>query len=1423
MKNLKFQKLREVKPMNGIKSITSRTTCLMSAVFASMLSLSSAMADDTEVFFGQVDPNLDIFPNVLFVLDTSGSMTWPSGDGDKTRLESMKDALDVILDNATNVNVGVMRFNGSNGGGSVLFPVTPIDKEICEQGACGEVSAAPRVSQSAGDSEQTINTGATGFGGNDLAIGKLNGNDRIVGLQFNDLQIPQGATITSAKLELTSNNNSTDSAEFEIFGELTPDASLFTNQNNDLSNRDRTTASTDWPINEEWVQNGTYQSPQIKGLLQEIVNQAGWCGGNSASLLLFGTGQRSAMSYDNSPSDAPILKYTYDDSNVPAGGGCVEKTLVSQVSASSDDAEQFLGSGDMSLRSEDLELPFDRGNEQRSGVRFTNVQVPADAIITDARIEFEVDRQRWGTVSLSIHGQNSGNPSTFESRRRNITNRPRTGAVAWNDIPNPAVNSKVTTPNLAPIVQSLVNRNDWDSGNAMAFLFSRASGNGYREFESIDGEPVNAPKLRITYRATVDGSEPTIITAREKLKEVVNGLTAVGGTPIVDAYYEASQYFRGGAVDYGRTRGVNFPGNQWFASDGRYHRVSVPESYTGDPALRDQRCTDSDLDSYYCHTEQIPTGATYNTPFRSSCQTNHIVFLSDGAATSNSSANKVKALTGKSSCKPTQPDRWGNYPEECGEELAEWLFENDHSAGLTGKQNISTYTIGFNFSSDFLRKIASAGDGAYFQAESSAQLVDVFQSILGDVLSVDTSFVAPGATVNQFNRLTHRDDIYFALFKPDTRPSWDGNLKRYEIGSDESGEVSIMDVHGNKAVDESSGFFAPESQSWWSDGIDGSQVSKGGAAAELFFSDTNPRKVYTYVGSNENIPYAGVDLTLPAQTLSENNNAITLAHLGIENADGTDADRAAYRESLLKWARGIDLKDDDEDNDTNDWRKHMGDPMHARPVILNYENGNSPYTTIFLGTNDGYLHAVDREEGKELYSFVPQELLGNFHVFWNNQSSDGHPYGLDGALSIWHTDDDNDVTIDATEKAFLYTGMRRGGSSYFALDVSKREAPKLAWVLDPSVTGFEELGQTWSKMTPAKILYQGDIRNVLIFGAGYDVNQDLARDANNDRVARTTANRGRGIYIVDAETGKLVYSVLGVDQTSGADGGHQKFDSMDYSIPSDINTLDTDFDGVVDQMYASDSGGQIWRFDFDPYHGAGSTNPLIAGGVIADLNANGLAGERRFYYEPDVALISDKGDRFLSISIGSGWRAHPLDLIVDDRFYMIKSPSVFGAPKGYGKSTDGGKTFSPIVEADLIDATNQLNPETNEFGWYYDLDAKGEKVLGASVTADNKVFFTTYRPALAVGACTTAIGGGSIYALNIISGGPVLDLNGDGEIDLEDAELPLAQGGIPPPPLPIITDKDVMITTGPTLIDPEIDDLTYRTYWVDKDWAENEQ
>lgn len=1423
--------------MSNIISSSKASTPLSAKAFAMAAGFvvsvatiySPVYADDTEVFFGQVDPNTNVHPNVLFVLDTSGSMNSRDSGYTGTRLERMKSALNTILDNSTNVNVGLMRFNGFYGGGSVLYPVSGIDDPICPNNDCGSVNLVYRVAQADDDMEQYVDSGQMTPSGDWLSMGFAGNDEQLVSFRFQDVNIPSGATITSASLEFTAVRNNAEDTDLTFYGHAIDDAPVISTADFYLTNAEKSAESVDWEP-AEWTIGNIYQTPDLSPLVQELTDRTNWCGGQSLAFIVEGTGERAAYSYNNSPNRAPLLRVTYDSESIPTDKGCVRKRALSQIDDSTDDAyEKVYSNGGITAYSETLNVPQreNSSNEVFTRLRFTGLAVPQGSIIEQASIEFEADSNRDDAIALAFEIENTDSAPETVLDDDWIGNQPKVAQkVSWS-IPSSedwSNGDKVSTPDLSTLVQSVVNRPNWLINNDMAFMISADSGsNGRRKFESYDGDQPAAAKLSVVYRTnigTTGGTQTVFNTARDDMKKVVNELSATGGTPIVAAYYEAVQYMLGGEVDYGTKRGYYRH---------RYHRVSHPDSYTGGSVSRSASCTDANLESDNCTYEEITGTATYKSPLADSCQTSHIVFLSDGVPTSNTAISKVKSLLGASTCDPSS----GN--EACGRELATWLEETDHNENMARTQNISTYTIGFNINSSFLEDMAGAGGGTYNDASSADELVAVFQNILGDVLAVDTSFVAPGATVNQFNRLTHRNDIYFALFKPDARPSWSGNLKRYHLGADGSGDITIQDSTYQPAIDETSGFFDNDAKSWWSDTVDGSSVPEGGVASNISLSGPNgsgARRVFTY--TEDSIPSNGVDLSSDSKyLLHEDNASIVESALGITSGTGNSAQREQRRDDLLKWARGVDIRDDNLNGDTDEVRAHIGDPMHARPVILNYANGASTQTTIFLATNEGLLHAIEHENGTELYAFMPRELLSNIEPFFANQQSIKHPYGLDGDLSVWHEDTNNNVTVDAGEKAFLFVGMRRGGNNYYAFDVSDRLNPKLMWQIDGGEGDFAELGQTWSRPVSTSLMINNTIENVLIFAGGYSENQDPNPATLTS--AQTVDEIGNAIYIVRAETGERLW--VG----SGKSGVGTLFSDMDYSIPADIRVIDIDLDGTADQMYVGDMGGQLWRFDFTPFHQSGT---LVDGGVIAKLNDSNAQSARRFYNEPDVALIAKGGKRYLSISIGSGWRAHPLNSVVEDRFYMIRSNSVYKKPEGYGRNagTATASDWKPLTEDDLTNVTDELNPEYNPHGWMIELEGNGEKVMGNSITINNQVIFTSYEPESAGDACSPAIGGGSIYVVDVMTGAPTLDLDGSddssdtseeddedsnqvtyksNDLTKEDRKTRLKQGGIPPPPTALITETDNKIGTTILVsteqpVDADFDNLTQRTYWQDK-------
>jgi len=131
-------------------------------------------------------------------------------------------------------------------------------------------------------------------------------------------------------------------------------------------------------------------------------------------------------------------------------------------------------------------------------MRFNNISIPRAATIQNAYVEFEVDETGSEATSVTIQGQASDNAPAFTTSTGNISSRVRTTAqVAWNNIPAwTAVNAKSQTPNISSILQEIVNRPGWASGNSIVIVIN---GTGRRTAESYDGEIPAAPRLVITY------------------------------------------------------------------------------------------------------------------------------------------------------------------------------------------------------------------------------------------------------------------------------------------------------------------------------------------------------------------------------------------------------------------------------------------------------------------------------------------------------------------------------------------------------------------------------------------------------------------------------------------------------------------------------------------------------------------------------------------------------------------------------------------------------------------------------------------------------------------------------------------------------------------------------------------------------------
>ena len=482
-------------------------TRALSFFFAALTGLVSGLpltihADDTEIYIGSKAFNKAVTPNVLLILDTSGSMA--AFDGQPLdRLDRVKVALKAILDDVNNMNIGLARFHTP--GGPILFPIANIDGDAQDV----ELGLVPEIEQrlvgSANDAEQLVSTGAmvldsfqlemtdtASFGGEVstmLSVEVQTSNDadeslggsvdttgtvmdccgNLNGLRFESVPIPPNAPILNARIEFVAAGASNVPTSMTFYGDDTVNSPTFSTAANDLSSRAQTTAQVTWADVPEWSAAGDrFRTPNLKDIVQEIVGPVGgpangWAQGNALSILFNGIGDRPVRTFDfsNSPVNSAQLIVEYGVAGGPTG-------------------------------------------DQITGLRFENVRVPQHQGIQSAVIEFVPTENAVSPVQLVFHGQNSDDSAAFTTAVNDISSRPETSNdVQWNVAPGDWQEGiAIASPDLTSIVQEIVDRPGWCGGNAMTFTIDDLGAAGPRVAASFDADPDLAPILRIDFDTT---------------------------------------------------------------------------------------------------------------------------------------------------------------------------------------------------------------------------------------------------------------------------------------------------------------------------------------------------------------------------------------------------------------------------------------------------------------------------------------------------------------------------------------------------------------------------------------------------------------------------------------------------------------------------------------------------------------------------------------------------------------------------------------------------------------------------------------------------------------------------------------------------------------------------------------------------------
>ena len=688
-----------------------------------------------------------------------------------------------------------------------------------------------------------------------------------------------------------------------------------------------------------------------------------------------------------------------------------------------------------------------------------------------------------------------------------------------------------------------------------------------------------------------------------------------------------------------------------------------------------------------------------------------------------------------------------------------------------GFQNVFTYTVGFMGDKEgdlFLINTSNNGNGNrylyntsdeeygkyHFNADSPDDLADQLMAAVNSILSRTSTFMAPVVPVT---RTTSGNRIYMAFFKPNKGNFWEGNVTKYGIFSDE-----IVDKWDQPATYDN-GAMIETAEPYW---------ATADWAGNINYA---ARRIYTSLNGTDLIQFVDANLTDP--------------DLGTPARGKTD---------IINYVRGADILDENENTVTLENRSVItGDVLHSEPVIFQYKYDNGTYTTmVYFGANDGMLHAVLDEDthvgsltpGSEMWAFIPTDLLPRLKDMIEGVD---HQYYVDSTPKIYFKDVDGDGNVDSGDgdKVILVCGERKGGTGYFALDVTNPVVTNplfpnfsLLWTINQNSATYSpthvisKLGQTWSE--PQFGVVKDNVGSpipVLFVGGGYD-----------DSATPTTGN---AVLVINVTNGDIVRYF---------NGPSTPVTDMNYPIPSNVLVVDENGNGYVDKVYVGDLGGQMWRIGGVTANDFNNFNENIYAWTAQVFFKTDSGNSRKFFYPPSVTL--EKG--FDMVFMGTGNRE---ESCCNNRNNLCSftGPDIIAAVKETHSST----TLVGVGGTDLVDVTDPAAtpPDlTTDDGWYIrlvdDIDqAVGEKVLAENIVFYKTLYITTFLPN--EDPCAPG-GDGKLYALSYLTGQPVLDFDGD---SINDRSYTIG-GGIPSKPVTLITRTGtrLLISVGSSNPDPAV-------------------
>jgi type IV pilus assembly protein PilY1 len=443
---------------------------------------------------------------------------------------------------------------------------------------------------------------------------------------------------------------------------------------------------------------------------------------------------------------------------------------------------------------------------------------------------------------------------------------------------------------------------------------------------------------------------------------------------------------------------------------------------------------------------------------------------------------------------------------------------------------------------------------------------------------------------------------------------------------------------------------------------------------------------------------------------------------------------AATDDTMIAFLRGQTGSQDNAANTNRLYRDRtaaLGDIVNAAPVFVkkppfNYADaGYSAFKTaqagrlgtVYVGANDGMLHALDAATGNERWAYIPTEVIPNLYKLADTGYPTNHRFYVDGGIVV------GDVFDGTNWRTVLVGGLGGGGRSFYALDVTDPTAPKALWEYGAQSGTVTDTDMGYSYGNPVITKRASDGKWVVAFTSGY--NNTLGD------------SKGR-LYVVDAVTGAKLSEIITDNTVNDPNvSGIGKISNF---------VLDTLVDNSTQYVYGGDLGGTLWRFDIN----AASSQNLG--------QTTGTTGNEPITVRPELARVKDSvGNYYRVVYFGTGRYLGFNDLSTTAPSNTI-AQTVF-AVKDTGTNLGNLKANAAGLIAQSLDISGSPrtipSPQAVDWsvanGWYVDLPV-GERVnidprlqLGTLVLVSN-----------APKDDYCVVGGSSyLYALDYTTGGAI--------------------------------------------------------------------